>query len=147
MTRKQRAAPQSAPPKGQTPPPTRQRLAKRDESTVAAKRSAAQESNAQTHPQLSPRATWRLEEAKARFREVVRRARDQGPQYVTVRGKQAVAIIDAAELERLLKASPGVVPLVQFQEGLHIESLDLTRDRDLGRDAPLELAGSSTPTL
>ncbi len=64
-------------------------------------------------------------------------APDQGPQYINVRGKQVVAIIDAAELERLLKASPEVVPLVQFLEGLHIEGLDLTRDRDLGRDAPL----------
>jgi len=100
-------------------------------------RSAAQESDAQPHPQLSPRATWRLEEAKARFSEVISRALDQGPQYVTVRGKQAVAIIDAAELERMLKASPEVVPLVQFLEGLHIEGLDMTRDRDLGRDAPL----------
>ena len=86
---------------------------------------------------MSPRATWRLEEAKARFSEVVRRAHDQGPQYVTVRGKQAVAIIDAAELERLLPADPTVIPLVQFLESLYVEGLDLTRDRDLGRDAAL----------
>jgi len=78
-----------------------------------------------------------LEEAKARFSEVVRRAHDQGPQYVTVRGKQAVAIIDAAELERLLPARPEIVPLVQFLEGLHIEGLDLTRERDLGREPAL----------
>ncbi len=137
MTRKQRAAPQSGPPKGQTPPLTRQHRAKRDEGTTAAKRSAAQESSAKTNMQVPSHATWRLEEAKARFSEVVRRARDQGPQYVTVRGKQAVAVIDAAELERLLPASPEVVPLVQFLEGLHLEGLDLTRERDLGRDAPL----------
>ena len=137
MTRKQRAAPQSAPPKSQLPPPTRQHRAKRDEGTAAAKRTGAQDSNAQTHTQASPRATWRLEEAKARFSEVVRLAHDQGPQYVTVRGKQAVAIIDAAELDRLLPASPEVVPLVQFLEGLHIEGLDLTRERDLGREPAL----------
>src|SRR5208283_2575273 len=127
MSRKQRA-PQSAPPKGRTAPPTRGTLAKRDEGTAAgAKLTTAQE----------PRATWRLEEAKARFSEVVRRAHDQGPQYVTVRGKQAVAIIDAAELERLLPASRDVIPLVQFLEGLYVEGLDLTRDRDLGREAAL----------
>jgi prevent-host-death family protein len=78
-----------------------------------------------------------LEEAKAKFSEVVRRAHDQGPQYVTVRGKQAVAIIDAAELEQLLPASPEVVPLVQFLESLYVEGLDLTRDRDLGREPAL----------
>ncbi len=135
MTNKQRATPLSAPPKGQTTPATRPTLAKRGESAVAAKRRAAQES--QTYPQASPGPAWRLEEAKARFSEVVRRARDQGPQYVTVRGKQAVAIIDAAELERLLPASSDVVPLVQFLESLHIEGFDLTRERDLGREPAL----------
>jgi antitoxin Phd len=137
MSRRQRAAPQSAPPKGQTAPTTRETLAKRGESTDAAKRRTAPDSNAQTHPQVSPRTTWRLEEAKARFSEVVRRAHDQGPQYVTVRGKQAVAIIDAAELERLLPASPEVVPLVQFLEGLHIEGMDLSREHDVGREPAL----------
>ena len=130
MTRRQRAAPQSAPPRGQAPPPTRQHRAKRDEG-------AAREPSGQTHTQARPDATWRLEEAKARFSEVVRRAQDQGPQYVTVRGKRAVAIIDATELDRLLPANPAVVPLVEFLESLHIEGLDLTRERDFGRDVPL----------
>ncbi len=137
MTNKQRATPLSAPSKGRTKPPKRQTLPKREESAVAAKRGAAQDPKAQTYPQASPGPAWRLEEAKARFSEVVRRARDQGPQYVTVRGKQAVAIIDAAELERLLPASSDVVPLVQFLESLHIEGFDLTRERDLGREPAL----------
>ena len=124
MAKKQRAASKSASLKGQTVSPPRQPRAKRDESTATAKLTAA-------------RATWRLEEAKARFSEVVRRAHEQGPQYVTVRGKQAVAIIDAAELERLLPPSPEALPLVQFLESLHIEDLDLTRDRDLGREPSL----------
>jgi prevent-host-death family protein len=29
---------------------------------------------------------WKLEDAKARFSELVRRAHDEGPQSVTVRG-------------------------------------------------------------
>ena len=87
--------------------------------------------------QAAHSATWKLEEAKAKFSEVVRRAHDQGPQYVTVRGKPAVAIIDAGELERLLPANPAVLPLVQFLESLYVEGLDLTRDRDLGREAAL----------
>ena len=124
MAKKQRAASRSASLKGQTVSPARQPRAKRDEGTAAAKLTAAQE----------PRATWRLEEAKARFSEVVRRAHEEGPQYVTVRGKQAVAIIDAAELEQLLPPGPEALPLVQFLESLHIEDLDLTRDRDLGRE-------------
>ena len=94
-------------------------------------------SDIQPLPQVARSAIWKLEEAKAKFSEVVRRAHDQGPQYVTVRGKPAVAIIDAAELERLLPPNPAIVPLVQFLESLYVEGLDLTRDRDLGRDPAL----------
>jgi len=126
MTKKQRAASKSTSLKGQTPP-ARQPRVKRNEGAAAAKLTAAPE----------PRSTWRLEEAKAKFSEVVRRAHDQGPQYVTVRGKRAVAIIDAAELERLLPRRPEAVPLVQFLESLHIEGLDLARERDLGREPSL----------
>jgi antitoxin Phd len=135
MTGKQRATRQSVSATARTTEATR--LTKRAEKIVAPKRTTTQESNAQPYPQLANSATWKLQEAKAKFSEVVRRAHDQGPQYVTVRGKQAVAIIDAAELERLLPADPAVIPLVQFLESLYVEGLDLTRERDLGREAAL----------
>lgn len=79
---------------------------------------------------------WKLEDAKARFSEVVRRARAVGPQRVTVRGEPAVVIIDAAELERLAPAIDRP-PLVQFLESLGLDELDLTRERDTGRDVDL----------
>ncbi len=82
-------------------------------------------------------ATWKLEDAKAKFSEVVRRAHDHGPQYVTVRGKPAVAIIDVAELARFMPAQAADIPLVDFLESLPLEGLDLGRERDLGRDPAL----------
>ena len=81
--------------------------------------------------------SWKLEDAKAKFSEVVRRAHSEGPQYVTVRGKPAVAIIDAAELERLLPASKPRIPFVAFMESLHVEGLDLARNQDTGREVQL----------
>lgn len=81
--------------------------------------------------------TWKLEDAKARFSEVVRRARDEGPQYVTVRGEPAVAIIDVAELERLQPHEEARLPFVAFMESLYVEGLDLECDRDRGRDIDL----------
>jgi prevent-host-death family protein len=39
------------------------------------------------HPRV-----WSLQEAKAKFSEVVRRAQTEGPQVVTVHGKEAVTI-------------------------------------------------------
>lgn len=82
-------------------------------------------------------ATWKLEDAKAKFSEVVRRAHDDGPQYVTVRGKPAVAIIDVAELARIMPAPAAEVPLIDFLESLHLDNLDLSREPDVGRDPPL----------
>lgn len=38
---------------------------------------------------------WRLQDAKARFSEVVKRAREHGPQRVTLHRKDAVVIISA----------------------------------------------------
>jgi prevent-host-death family protein len=79
---------------------------------------------------------WKLEDAKARFSEVVRHAREDGPQRVTVRGHDAVVIMSVEEFERLVPASPRV-PFVQFMEDLHLGGLDLEREADYGRDVEL----------
>ncbi|UFP93952.1 type II toxin-antitoxin system Phd/YefM family antitoxin [Gloeobacter morelensis] len=44
---------------------------------------------------------WRLEEAKARFSEVVRQARAIGPQVVTLHGQEAVVVLSVEEFARL----------------------------------------------
>lgn len=82
-------------------------------------------------------AGWKLQDAKARFSELVRRAQTEGPQRVTVRGHDAVVVIAADELKRLLPPVGDVVPFVTFMESLSVDGLDLTRDRDLGRDLAL----------
>jgi antitoxin Phd len=82
-------------------------------------------------------APWKLEDAKARFSEVVRRAQTEGVQRVTVRGKEAVAIISVDELDRLLGAKKPPAPLVQFMESLSLEGLNLERPDDHGRDVEL----------
>src|SRR6266850_1332856 len=79
---------------------------------------------------------WKLEDAKARFSEVVRRAQSEGPQRVTVRGRDAVVVISAEELERLLPAERRL-PFVEFMESLYAEGLDLSREPDSGRDVEL----------
>lgn len=44
---------------------------------------------------------WRLQDAKARFSEVVREAQQRGPQRVTLHGKDAVVIVGADTFDRL----------------------------------------------
>jgi antitoxin Phd len=79
---------------------------------------------------------WKLEDAKARFSELVRRAQSEGPQRVTVRGRDAVVVISAEELERLLPEERRL-PFVEFMESLYVEGLDLSREPDYGRDVEL----------
>jgi len=43
--------------------------------------------------------TWKLQDAKARFSEVVRRARSGKPQQITVHGRQAVILVDPERFE------------------------------------------------
>jgi prevent-host-death family protein len=80
---------------------------------------------------------WKLEDAKARFSEIVRLARSEGPQRVTVRGKDAVVVISVEALERLMPPIKPRQNLVAFLQGLHLGSLDTTRERDTGRDVSL----------
>lgn len=80
--------------------------------------------------------SWKLEDAKARFSEVVRRARNEGPQRVTVRGRDSVVVISTEELERLTRAAPKK-PFVEFMEGLGLDTLELEREADRGRDIDL----------
>lgn len=47
-----------------------------------------------------PRRRWRLQDAKARFSEVVRLARESGPQRVTLHGRDAVVIVSAETWDR-----------------------------------------------
>jgi prevent-host-death family protein len=50
---------------------------------------------------------WRLQDAKARFSEVVREAQQRGPQRVTLHGKDAVVIVGANEFDRLQRPLTG----------------------------------------
>lgn len=77
---------------------------------------------------------WQLQDAKARFSEVVRRAIEEGPQTVTRHGEEAVVIVSAAKFRRLsarkgsLKALLAAAPL---------EDVEISRSDDRGRDVDL----------
>jgi prevent-host-death family protein len=44
---------------------------------------------------------WKLQDAKARLSEVVRRVREVGPQHVTVHGRDEVVLITGEEYRKL----------------------------------------------
>jgi antitoxin Phd len=79
---------------------------------------------------------WSEADAKAKFDEIVRRAKS-APQYVAVSGGRRIAIIEAEVLQRLISLDGSALPLVDFLESLHAPGLDLERDADPGRDITL----------
>ena len=78
---------------------------------------------------------WQLQEARARFGEVFRLAREQGPQRVTKRGGEAVVVLTAEEYARLAASDTRKGSLADFFSAspLRGSGIDLDRRRDFGR--------------
>ena len=85
------------------------------------------------------KARWQLQTAKARFSELFRRARSEGPQWITRQDKEAVVVLPAEEFERLLLRSRQPHSLVEFfaESPLARAALDLERKPDYGRAVEL----------
>jgi prevent-host-death family protein len=58
---------------------------------------------------------WQLKDAKARFSEVVRRACGEGPQHITVHGREEAVVISAEEFRRLTGRRTGWDLIKAFQ--------------------------------
>jgi prevent-host-death family protein len=86
-----------------------------------------------------PQKRWQLQTAKAQFSELFRRARAEGPQWVTRQDKEAVVVLPAEEFERLSARSRQPASLVEFfaQSPLAKVTLDLERKPDYGRKVRL----------
>src|SRR5271168_1673507 len=62
---------------------------------------------------------WLLQDAKARFSELVRRVRAEGPQHVTVHGRDEVVVIAAEEFRRLKGDLTGEALIAAMQASPH----------------------------
>ncbi len=62
---------------------------------------------------------WLLQDAKARFSELVRRVRSEGPQHVTVHGRDEVVVISAEEFRRLKGDPTGQALIAAMQASPH----------------------------
>lgn len=71
----------------------------------------------------APRAAradyWLLQDAKARFSELVRKVRSDGPQHVTVHGREEVVVISAEEFRRLKGDITGDALIAAMQASPH----------------------------
>ena len=95
---------------------------------------------AQTTGKLKALGTpWQIQTAKARFSEVFRRTRSEGPQLITRQGKEGVVMISDEQYDRLVSRSHQPKSIVQFfrESPLVGVELNLERDQDEGRDIEL----------
>jgi antitoxin Phd len=82
---------------------------------------------------------WQLQTAKARFSEVFRRTRTEGPQWITRQGKEAVVMLPAEDFETLTARARQPRSLVQFfaESPLAKSGIKLERIPDYGRPVDL----------
>jgi prevent-host-death family protein len=73
-------------------------------------------------------ASWRLQDAKARFSELVRKARSDGPQHVTVHGREEVVVISVEEFQALKGDMTGLALVAAIQASPYRE-IDLEPER------------------
>jgi prevent-host-death family protein len=85
----------------------------------------------------TPAESWQIQSAKARFSEVFRKARSEGPQRITRQGKDGVIMVAEEQYNRLVGKSRQPKSLVDFLRNSPLRGVDLERDPDPGRDIDL----------
>jgi prevent-host-death family protein len=81
---------------------------------------------------------WPLQDAKAHFSELVRRVRSDGPQLVTVHGRDEVVVVAAEEFRRLKGDRTGAALIAALQESPYRDiDLEPRRERLPVRDVKL----------
>ena len=79
---------------------------------------------------------WQLQEAKNRLSELVRKARAEGPQVITLRGRDAGVVMSANEYGKLSRPRGSLVDFFR-RSPLAGVNLDLARSTDTGRRVDL----------
>src|SRR6266571_8763357 len=73
--------------------------------------------------------SWQIQSAKARFSEVFRRARTEGPQRITRQGKESVVMVAEEQYDRLVGKSHQPKSLVQFFRASPLVGVELDLER------------------
>jgi prevent-host-death family protein len=69
---------------------------------------------------------WQLQDAKARLSELIKSARSDGPQQVTVHGKPSAVVISVEEYEAMKRQRPG---FVEFMRNSPLAGTELVFER------------------
>lgn len=81
---------------------------------------------------------WKLQDAKAKFSQLVDKALTIGPQYVTRHGKNAVVVLSAEEYENIVANKPDFKHfLLSIPKVSEDENNYFNRQKDYPRDIEL----------
>lgn len=79
---------------------------------------------------------WQLQEAKNRLSEVVRKARIEGPQIITLHGADAAVLVSVQDFGKFTRPKGKLVDFFRRSPLLGVK-LDLARANDTGRSIRL----------
>lgn len=79
---------------------------------------------------------WQLQEAKARFSELIRQVGKEGPQMITVRGDEEAVVLSATAYQKLTGQQPSFLEFVAHSP---LKGLELAIARDRSAARPLRL--------
>jgi len=80
---------------------------------------------------VEPPGAWKLQDAKARFSQLVRLASEAGPQRVTVNGREKAVILSAEDYQRL-RGEPNGDVLVRLLAEADLDDVDVEHEKTRG---------------
>ena len=85
---------------------------------------------------MATRSAWTVADAKARFSEVIERARTKGPQIITRNGRKAAVVVSAEEWQQKTKRKGNLAEFFAASP-LRNSGLKIERTKDSGREIEL----------
>jgi prevent-host-death family protein len=81
--------------------------------------------------------TWPMQDAKARFSEVVKRSEAEGPQHITVHGRSVAVVLSREAYEQLSGAKHSLVTFMRDSPLYGLEEIAFERSKSLTRKVVL----------
>ena len=81
--------------------------------------------------------TWQMQTAKARFSDVVRSAKSDGPQDITIHGKSVAVVLSRELYDRLSGNTQSLVQFMQSSPLYGMEDVVFERDKSVVREVSL----------
>ena len=79
---------------------------------------------------------WQLQDAKNRFSTLVKAAEKEGPQMITVHGREKAVLLSAETYRRLMQRKGSLLDFFQASPWAKSD-IDISRSKDPGRDVEL----------